>query len=189
MFIYSVTEHHTDKLDSTFLLNLLPKSTANNSQFSLKSEFSKIKYLDSKTKKELIESITFSAKETGLPEKLIFLLVKHESSFRQYVVSSAGAAGYTQLMPATAKHFCNLHYNKIFETKTNILCGAKYLKRLMNEFDGDMQLALAAYNAGPNRIRKLISHSNGSFTDIKHKIPRETKTYVAVIKNSFLKTV
>lgn len=189
--LFSFVELSTNKLDSALLFNFLSKAKpeTETSQFSLQAEFSKIKYLDSRTKKELIQSINLASQQTGLPEKLIFLLIKHESSFRKNVVSSAGASGYTQLMPATAKHFCNIDYSHIFETKLNVLCGAKYLKRLMNDFGGDMQLALAAYNAGPSRIRKLINHPNCSFKDIKHKIPRETKSYVAVIRSSFFKTV
>ncbi|MDX1919374.1 MAG: lytic transglycosylase domain-containing protein [Candidatus Caenarcaniphilales bacterium] len=194
---FSLTEHKAQKLDypkldSNFIFNLFPKIKSEplaTNTFSLQSEVSKLRHVDSKTKRELRESISFASKETDLPEKLIFLLIKHESSFRKYVVSSAGAAGFTQLMPSTAKNFCNLASDRIFDTKVNILCGSKYLKRLMDEFGGDVQLALAAYNAGPNRIRRLISHSNGSFKDIKNKIPKETKSYVAVIGNSYFKTV
>lgn len=96
---------------------------------------------------------------------LVRAVIHAESAFNYKAISKAGAQGLMQLMPGTAK---DLGVNNAFNANQNIEGGVKYLAQLLSEFDGDIKLATAAYNAGPNAVKKY----NG--------IPpySETKVYV-----------
>jgi soluble lytic murein transglycosylase-like protein len=112
--------------------------------------------------KQIIDA---AADKYNLPAKLIQAVVKVESNFNPRAVSSEGARGLMQLMPATARE---LGVRNSFDVRENIEAGSRYLKDMMDRFDGKIELALAAYNAGPGAVSK----HNG--------IPpyRETRQYV-----------
>lgn len=86
----------------------------------------------------------------GLSSKLLKAVAKAESNFNPKAVSKAGAMGVMQLMPATAR---SLGVSDPYDARQNIMGGAKYLKENLDRF-GDVRLALAAYNAGPNSVKK-----------------------------------
>ncbi len=116
-------------------------------------------------KMELIEkAVDEASKRYHIPKKLIFSIIKAESSFNPKAISKAGAIGLMQLMPQTA---LELGVKNIWDIRENILGGTKYLAKLINEFK-DYKKAIAAYNAGPGNVKKY----NG--------IPpfRETQNYV-----------
>lgn len=104
--------------------------------------------------------------------KLLHALVTVESAYRPQAVSPAGAGGLTQLMPATA---VAVGVADRFDASANLRGGAAYLARQIHRF-GDLRLALAAYNAGPERVARL------------GRIPpfAETQAYVAAVVDCYL---
>lgn len=89
------------------------------------------------------------ARRESLAPELLHVVIARESSFRPCAVSHKGAMGMMQLMPATA---ADLGVANPFDAEQNIDGGARYLSSLLQRFDGDLELALAAYNAGPRRV-------------------------------------
>ena len=102
--------------------------------------------------KETIETcIQKAAQKYDLAPELIKAVIKAESGFRVDAVSGAGAQGLMQLMPATAK---DLGVTNPFDIRQNIDGGTRYLRQMLDLFDGDTRLALSAYNAGPGNVQK-----------------------------------
>lgn len=97
------------------------------------------------------EIIKRASEAYNVPEKLISSVIKQESNFDPSATSTAGASGLMQLMPGTAKY---LGVKNIFDPEQNIMGGAKYLRQMLNQFDGNMETAVAAYNAGPGAVKK-----------------------------------
>jgi len=87
----------------------------------------------------------------NLSPNLLKAVAKAESGFRPNVTSKAGAMGIMQLMPGTAR---GLGVTDAFDPEQNIMGGAKYLRQMLDRFDGDLSLALGAYNAGPGAVAK-----------------------------------
>ncbi len=110
--------------------------------------------------------IDFYAQRHGVDAKLVRAVVKAESSFNPRSVSSAGAMGLMQLMPDTAR---SLGVTDPFDPAQNLDGGVRYLKGLMERF-GDLRLALAAYNAGPNAVRR--SGGVPPFTETQNYVER-----------------
>ena len=96
-------------------------------------------------------AIDEAARRAELSPRLIEAVARQESGFRHQAVSSAGAVGVMQLMPATA---AELGVDR-FDLSQNINGGAAYLRRMLDSFGGDLPLALAAYNAGPGAVRRF----------------------------------
>lgn len=113
------------------------------------------------------DQIISSANSYGIDPNLALAVAKQESGFNQNAVSSAGAIGVFQLMPATA---AGLGVNPN-DLSSNIDGGVKYLSQLLGQYNGDTSLALAAYNAGPGNVAKY-----GGIPPFA-----ETQNYVATI--------
>lgn len=112
-------------------------------------------------------ALTQAAAAANVSPTLLSALVWQESRWNPQAVSPKGAMGLAQLMPATAR---NLGVNPA-DPQQNLVGGARYLRMLLDEFGGDVEKALAAYNAGPGRVR-----SAGGIPAIA-----ETRNYVASI--------
>jgi soluble lytic murein transglycosylase-like protein len=116
---------------------------------------------------EVAAKLEAAATAYGLSPALVKSVAWQESRFRQHAVSTAGARGVMQLMPATARE---LGVDPD-DTRQNIQGGAAYLRQMLDRFDGDLTKALAAYNAGPGRVER-----HRGVPPIK-----ETQGYVAAI--------
>ncbi len=84
-----------------------------------------------------------------LDAALVKAVMHVESAFDKYALSHRGASGLMQLMPETARRY---GVSSLFDPRQNLLAGARYLRDLLNQFDGDARLALAGYNAGENAV-------------------------------------
>lgn len=93
--------------------------------------------------------IAREAERQNVPADVVEAVVSTESAFQPCAVSSAGAMGLMQLMPATAE---SLQVNDPFDPAQNITAGTRFLRQLLDRYGGDLALALAAYNAGPGRV-------------------------------------
>jgi soluble lytic murein transglycosylase-like protein len=109
--------------------------------------------------------ITRAARKHGVDDTLIKAVIRAESDFDKYAISNKGAQGLMQLMPETAK---DLAVKDSFDPHENINAGVRYLRRQLNNFQNNVPLALAAYNAGENAVRRY------------GRIPpyKETRTFV-----------
>ncbi len=96
-------------------------------------------------------SIHQAARKYNLPASLIRGVIRAESNFEVKAVSRAGAQGLMQLMPGTAKE---LGVDNPLDIEQNIDGGARYLRKMLDSFGGDIKVALAAYNAGPGTVEK-----------------------------------
>jgi soluble lytic murein transglycosylase len=116
--------------------------------------------------------IQTAADQYDLDPELIRAVIKIESGYDPFAVSEKGAMGLMQLMPETA---AEMQVGAPFEARENIMGGSRYLRKLLDMFRGDLQLSLAAYNAGPNRVLK-----NG-------QVPRiaETERYVEKVLQEY----
>ncbi len=121
---------------------------------------------------DLERIIRKNARENSLPAGLVKAVIGVESNFNHQAVSSKGAMGLMQLMPQTASL---MGVTDIFNPEENIEGGVRYLRLLLNRFNGDLERALAAYNAGPSAVEKY----NG--------MPpyKETKDYVRKVTSIY----
>lgn len=136
------------------------------------SEFYKA-FQDSSSKLKAPESMEDifreAAEQYDVPVSLLKAIGKAESGFDANAVSSAGAQGVMQLMPATAK---GLGVTDPFDARSNIMGGAKYIADKLRQYNGDIELALAAYNAGSGNVAKY-----GGVPPFK-----ETQNYIRKVK-------
>jgi soluble lytic murein transglycosylase-like protein len=113
-----------------------------------------------------------AARTHGVDPRLVAAVAGRESAYDPRAVSPAGACGIMQLMPATARF---LGMVDVFDIRQNVFAGTRYLRTLLDTFHGDLDLTLAAYNAGPGAVQKY------------HGVPpyRETQQYVRLVRAAY----
>lgn len=143
---------------------LFPAANMLEPQIDVATEFEFVK--PSEAYEEIIQE---AAAEYDLDPNLIRAVMQTESAFHPYAVSRAGAEGLMQLMPALADE---MGVADSFDPRENIMGGTRYLKRLLEHHNGNLDLALASYNAGPGNVERY-----GGIPPF-----RETRKYVKTIK-------
>jgi soluble lytic murein transglycosylase-like protein len=113
-----------------------------------------------------------AAREHGVDARLLAAVAHRESRGNPNAVSPVGACGLMQLMPSTARYF---GVQNIFDPRQNVFAGARYLRTLLDTFHGDLDLTLAAYNAGPGAVQRYRG------------VPpyRETRAYVGAVRSAY----
>lgn len=121
---------------------------------------------------ELSSVIEQAARTHSIDPRLVAAVASRESAYDPRAVSRAGACGIMQLMPATARF---LGMSDVFDIRENVFGGTRYLRTLLDTFHGDLDLTLAAYNAGPGAVQRF----NG--------VPpyRETQQYVKLVRAAY----
>ena len=119
--------------------------------------------------------IAVSAQAYGVAPELVASVIAVESNFTPNAISLKSARGLMQLMPETA---ARLGVTDVFDPRQNIDAGTRYLKELLQRYNGDLTLTLAAYNAGPDRVEQFRA------------VPpyRETRDYVRRVTQRFRQT-
>ena len=146
---------------SSGLLSLLTGSSALNGTASSYTGNKTAGVLGAGTNTQYDSIIQEAAATYHVDPNLLKAVIQTESGFNANAVSSAGAQGLMQLMPGTAR---GLGVTNSFDPYQNIMGGAKYLAQQLKNFDGDVKLALCAYNTGPGRISQLGVTSSNNVT-------------------------
>jgi soluble lytic murein transglycosylase-like protein len=115
--------------------------------------------------------ISKASNRYGVDAGLIKAVIKAESDFNPQAVSHAGARGLMQLMPSTAR---SLGVNDSFDPEQNVMGGTRFLKDMLQRYNGNVDSALAAYNWGPGNVDKRPDH-----------LPRETRDYLVRVKQLY----
>jgi soluble lytic murein transglycosylase-like protein len=161
---------HTDEPDFTWAGGIIP------TYYQVRDELEDLPYSD---------LIRIYAARNDLDPALLAALVRLESNFNANAVSPAGARGLMQILPSTWRYLypdstCDGEYpppsrgsDCIFEPSASLRIGAMYFRRMLTEFEGDVVLAVAAYNAGPSAVRRLGDSQTTGIPPF-----RETRQYV-----------
>ncbi len=130
--------------------------------------------------KKYTPAVELAAEQFNLPKQLLHAVITAESAYDPKAVSRAGAVGLMQLMPATAERYGVSDRLNPFE---NINGGSKYLRDLLVMFKNDLKLALAAYNAGENAVKKY-GNKIPPYKETIHYVDKVIKFYKEYQKTS-----
>jgi len=145
----------------------------------------------SSTKKVQLEYIQSYVEEAAAKERLepalLRAIIKVESNFNHKAISRVGAKGLMQIMPATAEDIGRTKALDHTNPRANILAGAHYIRSMINRFQGNLTLALAAYNAGPTAVKKYkgippFRETQNYVVKVLEQLERERKVTAARIE-------
>lgn len=129
--------------------------------------------------------IVGASRKYSIDPLLIYAQMHQESAFKRKARSHKGASGYMQLMPATARRF---GVTDIYDPEQNIYAGVKYMRWLLNKFNGDVVLALAGYNAGEGAVMKY-GNNVPPYRETQEYVRRITGRYDQISNPSYSKPV
>jgi soluble lytic murein transglycosylase-like protein len=140
-----------------------------------------------KIPKTLAHDIVRAATDEDISPRTAIGLVRAESSFRTAAVSPVGAIGLTQLMPATAKWLQpGVTRQELKNPETNLRIGFKYLRSLIDKYDGNETLALTAFNRGPGTVDKLLKRGANPDNGYAEKVlTGKSRRHVALMNAKF----
>jgi soluble lytic murein transglycosylase-like protein len=126
--------------------------------------------------------VSEASRDNGVPQDLVLGIIWVESRFNPEAVSPVGARGLMQLMPKTADYLADCidwrGSHDSFDPEFNVAAGSYYIARLIKQFDGDEDLALAAYNAGPTKIRRWMKNDGLPRVSIEyHTMVQTARTF------------
>lgn len=136
------------------------------------------------------ELVRHYAEKYNLDWLLVCSIIYHESRFRYRAESNKGARGLMQIMPETGYEIArklgleDFSADSLFKPRINLEFGCYYFSRLLREFDGDIRLALAAYNAGMGSVYRYYSRTSG-YVDIYKYLYPETRHYVNKVNSTY----
>jgi hypothetical protein len=123
--------------------------------------------------REMAEDIYDMAREEGIEPRLAYGLVKTESMFRERAQSGVGARGLTQVMPRTASWLIpGTKTEDLYNRQTNLRLGFRYLDQMIHRYDGDVRLALLAYNRGPGTVDGVLKRGGNPDNGYADKVLR-----------------
>lgn len=125
-------------------------------------------------------AIKKSSEKYGIDEDLIKTIIKIESNFNPNVTSKSGAKGLMQLMPINIKAY---NVSDPYNIEENIDAGTKHIKEYLDRYNGDLDMALIAYNYGPGNMKRRGITS----LDDLYKAPKETQNYIAKVNKYYIR--
>jgi hypothetical protein len=128
--------------------------------------------------------IVDSSRRWGVDPLLIYSQMHQESTFKTRAISNKGASGLMQLMPATARR---MGVENIFDPKQNIEGGVRYMRLLLDMFGGDVDLALAGYNAGEGAVVKF-GNTIPPYSETREYVRRITERYASISDGTFARS-
>lgn len=170
-------KNESEKVSLEGIFNTYNNSTLNAGNISNKNHVAAD--VSNLTVDERIENaVQLYSNKYGVDSNLVKAIIKTESNFDPNVVSSAGAKGLMQLMPENCR---DLGVEDPFNIEQNIEGGVKHIKEYIDKYNGDVEMALMAYNGGPTR---MMNRGVESMADI-YKMPKETQNYVPKVMSYY----
>lgn len=165
-----------EKVSLESILNTYNSSVLNSS--TINTNYLAADISDLTVDERIENAVDVYSNQYGVDSNLVKAIIKVESDFDPNVVSSAGAKGLMQLMPENCEA---LGVEDPFNIEQNIEGGVKHIKEYIDRYDGDVEMALMAYNGGPTR---MMNRGVTSVEDI-YKMPKETQNYVPKVMSYY----
>lgn len=167
------------ELDGQPLLNSTSVNNVPSSLGALNKAYTPLQSWSQSTSTSQFDTLIQEASaKYGVDESLVKAVIQQESAFNHQAVSPAGAKGLMQLMDGTGRGF---GVTNPFDPKQNVDAGTHFLSNLIQKYNGNEGVALAAYNAGPGRVDRLGIKNDQDLSNKLHQLPKETQAYVSQV--------